>query len=86
MQSYIMMNKFTLAMTLSCVLSSLTPVAIANLDPPNKPRLEVVGTKTENSSLTKGLELTDLKSPSYSYASKEKRATPVLLARVTDDK
>lgn len=86
MQSYIMMNKFTLAITLSCVLSSLTHVAIANMDPPNKTGLEVVGAKTENLSSNKGLKLTDLKSPSYSYASKEKRATPVLLARVTDDK
>lgn len=85
MQFY-MINKFILVMTLSCVLSSLTHVAIANLDSPNKPGVEVVGIKTEKSSLTKGLELTDLKSPSYSYASKEKRATPVLLARVTDDK
>jgi hypothetical protein len=81
-----MMNKFILAMTLSCVLSSLTSVAIANIDQSNKPGLEVVGTKTEKSSLTKGLELTDLKLPSYSYAGKEKRATPVLLARVSDDK
>jgi len=85
MQFY-MMNKFTLAMTLSCVLSSLTPVAIANLDPPNKTGLEVRGTKTENLSLTKGLELIDLKSPHYSYTGQEKRAIPVLLARVSDDK
>ena len=83
MQSYTL-NKFTLAI-LSCVLSSLTSVAIANMDPPNKKGLEVVGAKIDNSISNKGLELTVFKSPS-SYAGKEKRITNVLLARRSDDK
>ena len=54
MQSYTL-NKFTLAIVLSCVLSSLTSVAIANMDPPNKKGLEVVGAKIDNSISNKGL-------------------------------
>lgn len=79
-----MMNKFTVAMTLSCVLSSLTHVAIANMDPLNEKNLEVVGANPDHSILNKGLELTVFKS-SPSYADKEKRATQVLF-RVSDDK